>query len=49
MSFFLQLFAFVSPLFFTIVIDKVLVLRNISMLDVLVLAVRTAGGTSPHQ
>ncbi len=35
-SFFLQLFALVSPLFFQIVIDKVLVHRGMSTLDVLV-------------
>jgi subfamily B ATP-binding cassette protein HlyB/CyaB len=35
-SFFLQLFALVSPLFFQVVIDKVLVHRGISTLDVLV-------------
>jgi subfamily B ATP-binding cassette protein HlyB/CyaB len=36
-SFFLQLFALVSPLFFQVVIDKVLVHRAISTLDVLVI------------
>ena len=36
-SFFLQLFALVSPLFFQVVIDKVLVHRSMSTLDVLVL------------
>src|SRR5580693_3590667 len=35
-SFFLQLFALVSPLFFQVVIDKVLVHRSIDTLDVLV-------------
>jgi ATP-binding cassette, subfamily B, bacterial HlyB/CyaB len=35
-SFFLQLFALVSPLFFQVVIDKVLVHRAMSTLDVLV-------------
>ncbi|MET4478212.1 subfamily B ATP-binding cassette protein HlyB/CyaB [Bradyrhizobium sp. F1.13.3] len=35
-SFFIQLFALVSPLFFQIVIDKVLVHRSLSTLDVLV-------------
>jgi ATP-binding cassette, subfamily B, bacterial HlyB/CyaB len=35
-SFFLQLFALVSPLFFQVVIDKVLVHRSVSTLDVLV-------------
>jgi subfamily B ATP-binding cassette protein HlyB/CyaB len=34
-SFFLQLFALVSPLFFQVVIDKVLVHRSLSTLDVL--------------
>jgi subfamily B ATP-binding cassette protein HlyB/CyaB len=36
-SFFLQLFALVSPLFFQVVIDKVLVHRTLSTLDVLVI------------
>jgi subfamily B ATP-binding cassette protein HlyB/CyaB len=36
-SFFLQLFALVSPLFFQVIIDKVLVHRSLSTLDVLVL------------
>jgi subfamily B ATP-binding cassette protein HlyB/CyaB len=36
-SFFLQMFALVSPLFFQVVIDKVLVHRALSTLDVLVL------------
>jgi ATP-binding cassette, subfamily B, bacterial HlyB/CyaB len=36
-SFFLQLFALVSPLFFQVVIDKVLVHRGLSTLDVLVM------------
>jgi ATP-binding cassette, subfamily B, bacterial HlyB/CyaB len=35
-SFFLQLFALLSPLFFQVVIDKVLVHRTLSTLDVLV-------------
>jgi subfamily B ATP-binding cassette protein HlyB/CyaB len=35
-SFFLQLFSLVSPLFFQVVIDKVLVHRSLSTLDVLV-------------
>src|SRR3954451_5940330 len=35
-SFFLQLFALVSPLFFQVVVDKVLVHRSMSTLDVLV-------------
>jgi subfamily B ATP-binding cassette protein HlyB/CyaB len=36
-SFFLQLFALVSPLFFQVVIDKVLVHRGLTTLDVLIL------------
>ena len=36
-SFFLQMFGLVSPLFFQVVIDKVLVHRSLSTLDVLVL------------
>ncbi len=36
-SFFLQLFALVSPLFFQVVIDKVLVHRRLITLDVLVI------------
>jgi ATP-binding cassette, subfamily B, bacterial HlyB/CyaB len=36
-SFFLQLFALVSPLFFQVVIDKVLVNRTLSTLDVLII------------
>jgi len=36
-SFFLQIFALVSPLFFQVVIDKVLVHRSMSTLDVLVI------------
>ncbi len=39
-SFFLQLFALVSPLFFQVVIDKVLVHRSLSTLDVLVIGAR---------
>jgi subfamily B ATP-binding cassette protein HlyB/CyaB len=35
-SFFLQLFALVSPLFFQVIIDKVLVHRGLSTLDVIV-------------
>ena len=35
-SFFLQLFALISPLFFQVVIDKVLVHRSLSTLDVLI-------------
>ena len=42
-SFFLQLFALVSPLFFQVVIDKVLVHRSMSTLDVLVIGL---GGTN---
>src|SRR5215469_16132046 len=40
-SFFLQLFALISPLFFQVVIDKVLVHRGLSTLDVLVLGLVT--------
>ncbi|MBV8168569.1 MAG: type I secretion system permease/ATPase, partial [Alphaproteobacteria bacterium] len=36
-SFFLQIFALISPLFFQVVIDKVLVHRSLSTLDVLVI------------
>ncbi len=36
-SFFLQLFALISPLFFQVVIDKVLVHRSLGTLDVLVI------------
>ncbi len=36
-SFFLQIFALVTPLFFQVVIDKVLVHRSLSTLDVLVI------------
>jgi subfamily B ATP-binding cassette protein HlyB/CyaB len=36
-SFFLQLFGLISPLFFQVVIDKVLVSRTLSTLDVLVI------------
>src|SRR5262249_28069950 len=36
-SFFLQLFALISPLFFQVVIDKVLVHRSMSTLDVLMI------------
>ena len=36
MSLFLQLFALATPLFFQVVMDKVLVHRGISTLDVLV-------------
>jgi ATP-binding cassette, subfamily B, bacterial HlyB/CyaB len=40
-SFFLQIFALVSPLFFQVVIDKVLVHRGLSTLDVLILGLVT--------
>jgi subfamily B ATP-binding cassette protein HlyB/CyaB len=40
-SFFLQVFALVSPLFFQIVIDKVLVHRSMSTLDVLLIGLVT--------
>src|SRR5437868_6822335 len=40
-SFFLQLFALISPLFFQVVIDKVLVHRTLSTLDVLVIGLVT--------
>jgi subfamily B ATP-binding cassette protein HlyB/CyaB len=40
-SFFLQLFALVTPLFFQVVIDKVLVHRGISTLDVLAVGLVT--------
>jgi subfamily B ATP-binding cassette protein HlyB/CyaB len=40
-SFFLQIFALVSPLFFQVVIDKVLVHRSLSTLDVLILGLVT--------
>src|SRR6266404_1826053 len=36
-SFFLQMFALVSPLFFQVIIDKVLVHRSMSTLDVLMI------------
>ena len=39
-SFFLQLFALASPLFFQVVIDKVLVHRSMSTLDVLIVGLR---------
>src|SRR5205085_5032685 len=42
-SFFLQLFALVSPLFFQVVIDKVLVHRTLSTLDVLVIGLLAIG------
>jgi subfamily B ATP-binding cassette protein HlyB/CyaB len=40
-SFFLQLFALISPLFFQVVIDKVLVHRGLTTLDVLVIGLVT--------
>jgi ATP-binding cassette, subfamily B, bacterial HlyB/CyaB len=40
-SFFLQLFALISPLFFQVIIDKVLVHRGISTLEVLVIGLVT--------
>jgi subfamily B ATP-binding cassette protein HlyB/CyaB len=40
-SFFLQLFALISPLFFQVVIDKVLVHRSVGTLDVLVIGLVT--------
>jgi subfamily B ATP-binding cassette protein HlyB/CyaB len=40
-SFFLQLFALVSPLFFQVVIDKVLVHHTLSTLDVLIIGLVT--------
>src|SRR5438309_9408774 len=42
-SFFLQLFALISPLFFQVVIDKVLVHRTLSTLDVLVIGLIAIG------
>jgi subfamily B ATP-binding cassette protein HlyB/CyaB len=42
-SFFLQLFALVSPLFFQVVIDKVLVHRSMSTLDVLIVGLIAIG------
>ncbi len=42
-SFFLQIFALVSPLFFQVVIDKVLVHRSMSTLEVLVIGLVTIG------
>src|SRR5260370_349452 len=42
-SVFLQLFALVSPLFFQVVIDKVLVHRTLSTLDVLVIGLIAIG------
>ena len=57
-SFFLQLFGLVSPLFFQVVIDKVLVHRSISTLDILLIGLvaspvqggghlRTCGSRTP--
>jgi ATP-binding cassette, subfamily B, bacterial HlyB/CyaB len=40
-SFFLQLFALISPLFFQVVIDKVLVHRSLSTLNVLIIGLVT--------
>jgi len=40
-SFFIQVFALVSPLFFMVIIDKVLVHRGLSSLDVLIFALVT--------
>ena len=40
-SFFLQLFALITPLFFQVVIDKVLVHRGLTTLDVLVIGLLT--------
>jgi len=40
-SFFIQLFALISPLFFQVVIDKVLVHRGMSTLDVLIIGLVT--------
>jgi subfamily B ATP-binding cassette protein HlyB/CyaB len=40
-SFFLQLFGLISPLFFQVVIDKVLVHRSLSTLDVLIVGLVT--------
>jgi subfamily B ATP-binding cassette protein HlyB/CyaB len=42
-SLFIQLFALVSPLFFQVIIDKVLVHRSVSTLDVLVVGLVTIG------
>jgi subfamily B ATP-binding cassette protein HlyB/CyaB len=42
-SFFLQLFALISPVFFQVVIDKVLVHRSMSTLDVLVIGLIAIG------
>ena len=42
-SFFLQLFALISPMFFQVVIDKVLVHRSMSTLDILVIGLVAIG------
>src|SRR5450432_3098624 len=42
-SFFLQVFALISPLFFQVVIDKVLVHRGLSTLDVLIVGLIAIG------
>ncbi len=42
-SFFLQLFALISPLFFQVVVDKVLVHRSLSTLDVIMIALIAIG------
>lgn len=42
-SFFLQVFAVISPLFFQVIIDKVLVHRGLSSLDVLIIAMIAVG------
>ncbi len=43
-SFFLQLFALITPLFFQVVIDKVLVSRTLSTLDVLIIGLVAIAG-----
>jgi subfamily B ATP-binding cassette protein HlyB/CyaB len=47
-SFFLQMFALVSPLFFQVVIDKVLVHRTLSTLDVLIIGLVTIRDFRDH-
>jgi len=42
-SFFLQVFAVISPLFFQVIIDKVLVHRGLTSLDVLIIAMVAVG------
>lgn len=42
-SFFLQVFAVISPLFFQVIIDKVLVHRGLTSLDVLIIAMIAVG------